>query len=250
MNKFQICNVEMFYQPKVNLKTNDIEGVEALARFIDKNEKYINTEKVFLEVNNEEDIVYLDKYLIGRVLEDLLELKYKTNKIINTSINLSTKKMESINFREDIEGLFLNHENFIKFIEFEITEYFEINNTIKIKNEIEFLHEKGFKVSIDDLGSKYNKFDLIDLLCVDTIKIDRNIINNMNKNKYFLKTIIDKAHDSNIKVIAEGVEDRRTYEELKDISCDAIQGFYIYEPMSLNCLIDLINTVESLSITS
>jgi len=235
MNKNDIKCMRIVYQPKVDLNTKRIKGVEVLARFFDENNSILKTIEVINLAKDFKEMRLLTNTVIDKTIREIKTFKYYTK--IDFSINISSVEIEADSFKEWIDDL-LNKYNieYLNRFEFEITEIYEIKNKEEIKKGIIYLKEKGFKVSFDDIGSGYNTFNFIDEYDVDFIKLDRYLVNNINKYINLIKNNINKAHLLNKKVIAEGIEDEKTYEILKEVGCDLGQGFYFYKPMSLKNL--------------
>ncbi|MBM7835574.1 EAL domain-containing protein [Clostridium sardiniense] len=246
MKKNEIKKLEIFYQPKVDLKSNEFIGAEALARFTDKNNKLINTESVISLAVNYKKMCELTTAVVNKVFIDLKYLESLNRKLINISINISSVEVENDNLISWITKLFNNdNKKYIKYIEFEITERNKVSNLEKFQLGIKFLRSRGFKVSIDDVGSGYNTIDVIHFYDVNYIKLDKSLIDFILENtsieglKYLEKTI-KLAHSLNMKVIAEGIEDKFTYKALYYLNCDYGQGFYISKPCSINQIIDIL----------
>lgn len=239
MNKNDIKGMKVVYQPKVDLGTKKIKSAEVLARFFDENNSMLNTIEVINLAKDLKEMRALTNTVIYKTIEEIKSFNYDNK--INFSINISSVEIEGDLFKEWIDYILNTYDSkYLNRLEFEITERHEIENKEVMKKRIHYLKEKGFKVSLDDIGSGYNTFDLIDEYDIDFIKLDKSLVNNTSTYINLIKNNIKKAHLLNKKVIAEGIEDESTYEILKDINCDLGQGFYFYKPMSLNKLKSII----------
>jgi EAL domain-containing protein (putative c-di-GMP-specific phosphodiesterase class I) len=99
------------------------------------------------------------------------------------------------------------------------------------------LQRMGIRLSIDDFGTGYSSLAYLQRLPVDDIKVDRSFVLNMLKNssdEAIVRSTIELAHNLGLKSIAEGVEDRATFDRLRDLGCDNAQGYYIGRPMPLD----------------
>ncbi len=108
----------------------------------------------------------------------------------------------------------------------------DINLIIKVLLE---LKSCGIKISMDDFGTGYSSLSWLSKLPIDTIKIDRSLIINLDsnsKNIVIIKSIVAVANSLNIKVIAEGIETETEFAMLKELRCDCIQGYLIGKPMA------------------
>ena len=129
----------------------------------------------------------------------------------------------------------------------EITESLFLENFDKAISTLEKLKSSGFKISIDDFGTGYSSFSYLKDLPIAYLKIDisfvRHILND-KKSRSITKTIIELAHNLEMKTIAEGVETKEQFELLKSLGCDFIQGFWLAKPMPIEDLIDFIESWE------
>ncbi|HEY8889062.1 MAG TPA: EAL domain-containing protein, partial [Clostridium sp.] len=93
----------------------------------------------------------------------------------------------------------------------------------------------GIKISLDDFGTGYSSLNYVNMLPIDTIKIDKSLIMGLesgSKNIFIIKSIIVMAHSLNIKVVTEGIETETQFHILKELECDSIQGYLIGKPMT------------------
>ena len=120
-------------------------------------------------------------------------------------------------------------------VEFEITESQETMDRKKLGEIILELAELGFGVSLDDLGTEYSSVMMLAMPGIDTVKIDRGFVLQMDTDsgKILVQHIIEMCHDLGEKCIAEGVEDDETREMLKDMGCDMYQGYLLAKPISI-----------------
>jgi len=115
------------------------------------------------------------------------------------------------------------------------------------------LNELGIRISIDDFGTGYSSLQYLRSLPVHELKIDRSFIKSLNvdkKDRSIVQTVIDFAHNLDIMVVAEGVEDKETYEQLKVMGCDNVQGFYISRSVSGSNVIDWIDSGRWAAVSS
>lgn len=234
-------NIETYivYQPKVNLKTLDIVGVEALIRFIDlKTSKILNTENIINSIEKIEDMIELTNKVIKLVIIDIEKLR-NMNYDLHVSINMSSKELCAINIDNWIKTRFGDYKLYIKNFEIEITEKHKIKDIKLMKKRIKNLKDKGFKVSIDDIGSGFNNIEIVNIYDVDTVKIDKKIISNFINKEDDLKYIINTSKKRCIKSIAEGIECESEYKYLLKLGCDLGQGYYFYRPMKIEDLLKI-----------
>jgi PAS domain S-box-containing protein/diguanylate cyclase (GGDEF)-like protein len=218
-----------FYQPIINAKTLEIEKYEALVRIIEEDGTVISPLH-FLEISKKVKLYHqITTIMIDKVFEEM-----RHHQDLQCSINLSI---------EDIQDSFMNAYilNKIKYcpysyrIIFEILESEGIRNYEVINQFVTEVKKYGAKIAIDDFGAGYSNFVYITKLDIDYIKIDGSIIRDINTNstsQIITKTIIDFALQLGIQTVAEYVHNEDTYNYLKHLPLNHLQGYYFGEPKS------------------
>jgi EAL domain-containing protein (putative c-di-GMP-specific phosphodiesterase class I) len=121
------------------------------------------------------------------------------------------------------------------YLELEVTESSMMDNMKEAITEIEKVRALGVKTSIDDFGTGYSSLSYLQKLPVDSVKIDRSFIRDLNEASQnaisVVRAIITLAHNLNLKVIAEGVENEAQMEILIDLNCDVVQGYLLHKPL-------------------
>lgn len=215
-----------FFQPILNLRSNEIEKFETLMRIKKENgEYYLPSE--FLDVAKHSKIY-------SKLSMSLIQKAFETFQISSNgfSINLSYLDMtNSVTTTFILEKL--EEFNVGPWVIFEILESDGIENYEAIAKFIDQVKSYGAKIAIDDFGSGYSNFERLTELRVDFIKIDGSLIKNIHVNeetKIIVKTIVSFAKELGIKTIAEYVHSKEVLECVKIIGIDYAQGFYIGKP--------------------
>lgn len=204
-------------------------GFEALVRFSNGTD-ILNTDKVIDSITSVLDKQLLTSYVINRIIEDSTELNINKYRF---AVNISPQEIEDISFKEWILNIKNKYKNINDIIEFEIIEKDFINNFNIFSENIKFLKQLGFYISLDDIGSGYNTLGMINNISnIDYIKIDRKIINSINTCN-LVECILKIAKTKEIRVLAEGIEDYNTYKKLKDLNCDMGQGYFFHKPQNI-----------------
>lgn len=235
-------NLEVYYQPKFNIKTKQLYGVEALVRFKNIFGHFLNTEECLNSINNVIDAKKLTTLVINKIFSDFKGLE--DSNIPNISVNISTIEIESDYFREWIEELFLNSRFKNKF-EFEVIEKFKITNKYSFYKNINFLKELGFKVSLDDLGKDFNQLELVYIQYFNLIKLDKSFIAFAKNDFLQAKKIIKQIKIKNLMILAEGIENIKDFNIIESLNIDLVQGFYFSKPINYE---DLIKNFLSLDV--
>jgi EAL domain-containing protein (putative c-di-GMP-specific phosphodiesterase class I) len=120
-------------------------------------------------------------------------------------------------------------------VKVELTETAIASNPAAAKSTLMNLHDAGIRIAIDDFGTGYSSLSHLSSLPVDELKIDRAFVKDMisnNDNACIVRSTIELGHSLGLKVLAEGVEDRRTWDLLMVVGCDLAQGYYTSPPVS------------------
>jgi len=229
-------SLELWYQPKINIQTGGIYGVEALCRWHSQNDGFISPE-IFIPLAEQRNFIHeLTHWVINTAFRTQVEWK-KIGLNINMAVNISGKVIDDENFVSLIEhtqGIWgINPAD----ITLEITES-EMMQSMEVGlKKLEQLKTHGFKLSIDDFGTGYSSLEYFKSLPVHEIKIDKCFVFNMLKDKGDLNLVTMMANLANsfsLDIVAEGIEDKLTLEALKKLGVQRAQGYYISKPLPEN----------------
>lgn len=225
---------KVFLQPKIDIKSGDIVGAEALVRWQQADGTMVYPDS-FIPVFEENGfITKIDFYVLRRVLEYLKERKDQGLKVIPISVNFSRRHQENPQFVNDILDLLKEYDLPKELIEVEVTESVFMDNMDLLNSNVSQLKEKGIAISIDDFGSGYSSLNVLTSVPADVIKIDRVFLKDTDqKTQNVLKYLIQMIQSMNFKVIVEGVETEEQLSMLKDLNCDMAQGYYYSRPMPM-----------------
>lgn len=228
---------KLFLQPKINLKDNTISGAEALVRWIKDDGKMIYPNDFIPLFEKNGFCVDLDLYMIEKVCQKLREWIDNGVKVIPISINQSKKLFYMDNYVDMLSKIVDKYKISSEYIILEMLEGLAVEDPEKLNKTIRKLHEKGFKVSMDDFGNGYSSLNSLSLLDIDELKLDCMFLlkleeKNKEKQIKIIKNIIHIAKDMEIKTVAEGVETKENECLLKDMDCDYSQGYLYSKPIS------------------
>lgn len=226
--------LELYYQPQIDLATNKIVGVEALLRWTHPTRGMIPP-SVFIPIAEENN-------LINSIGEWVLKTAAIQNKKwqdmglphILMAVNLSAVEMVHPKIVEFIEKTIQETGLNPKYIELEITEGIAIEETTYVVNLLNRLKAIGVSIAIDDFGTEYSSLNRLKLLPIDRIKIDMQFVQGIEENKKdraITKGIIDLGKNLGLNVLAEGVETAQQLAFLTQKKCEYTQGYYHYKPM-------------------
>ncbi|HBH11922.1 MAG: Diguanylate cyclase/phosphodiesterase with PAS/PAC sensor(S) [Clostridiales bacterium 38_11] len=221
------------YQPIYNIVDHGFVGAEALIRWKD-GEGNIILPGEFIPLAEETGLIdAISEWVLQSVCEQLNLWETFKFKDFRVAINLSGRVLTGDNFMKSIKKAVGFCDILFSQIEFEITETAVISDFDKAIKALHNLRKLGIKISLDDFGSGYSSLTYLQKLPLDSIKIDRDFIKHIlseNAEEFMFKSIVDLAHDLNLKVIAEGVEIEDQLKFVKKNGCDMAQGFYLGRP--------------------
>jgi diguanylate cyclase (GGDEF)-like protein/PAS domain S-box-containing protein len=243
-----------YYQPKIDIISGKIVGMEALARWPRFNERPICPDEFIPVAEHTGMIGDLDTVIFERACGFTRQIKTILNGNMGSfkvSVNLSTKNIEKKGFLAKlikiVEKLGLNPED----VEFEVTESAIVGNMASAKAILNALSDDGFSISIDDFGTGYSSLAYLMQFPVSTLKIDKSFIKNLSvepKALTIARAIVSMAHGIGIKTVAEGVENVEQLAFLRDMGCDQIQGYIFSRPLPEDEMADLIATGKKFSL--
>lgn len=247
MSKIKNLAKYLVYQPKVDLNTLKIVGVEALIRFIDlSSSKILDTETIIDSIKSIEEMIMLTNEVLNMVIQDLIKLD-NLNYKFNISINMSSKEICNMNLCSWIEKNFKEYKKYFNRIEIEITEKYEIEDRELMRERISLLKKLGFTISIDDVGAGFNQMGIIEDYNVDLVKIDRSMVRDFKNKKGELEYIVAITKEKNIKMLVEGIETEEDLKRFLDLGFEFGQGYYFYKAMRLEELIEKLDYINNTS---
>jgi len=224
----------LHYQPKYDLKTQQIIGCEALVRWQHKQYGLLPPDKFIPLIELTQLIHPLTYWVMKAAMAQLHQWK-KDGLKVNVAVNLSTRNLTDDEFLQQVDSLMSEFEIESNEIEFEVTETALISNLDRAAQQLEEFKSRSIQCSLDDYGTGYSSLSYIKKMPLDILKIDRSFITQMLDDKtdsIIAKSTIDLAHNLGMKVIAEGVEDEVTMQKLSEQGCDMVQGYFICEPVT------------------
>ncbi|WP_347332417.1 putative bifunctional diguanylate cyclase/phosphodiesterase [Marinimicrobium locisalis] len=219
----------LYYQPKRNMKTDQVTGVEALLRW-QHPELGMILPMQFIPLAEENGlIVPIGRWVFRTACQQSVEWQAQGMPPMNMAINLSARQFIDEHLLDDIKLALKETGMNPTLLEVEITESMvmrDVEATLKILKE---LKDMGVRVAIDDFGTGYSSLSTLKQFPVDTIKIDASFIHDLTRSvedRGLTEAIIAVGRNLSLNVIAEGVETSEQYEFLRGQACDEFQGFY------------------------
>jgi len=229
---FEKQEFELYYQPKIDIKTNTVISSEALGRWIHP-ERGMISPVIFIEALEQYNLI--DKYTyeaIDSAIENINKWS-KEGHNLKIAINISSQTLMDPDFINQVQSRITDFSISRRLI-FEITESLFLSDHDYIFDTLTRLRATGIELSIDDFGTGYSSLSRLKKLPVNELKIDQSFIRDMMDNfddQIIVKSIIDLAHNLGLSVVAEGVETKEILDHLNRLGCDVAQGYLIAKPM-------------------
>lgn len=223
----------LYYQPQINIKTKKMIGVEALVRWQHPTLGMLPPSK-FVPLAEETGLIkQMDEWVLRTACKQNKEWQDMGIPPFSVAINLSSNQFASDELPDLVQSVLCDTGLKPEYIELEITETMTMDVEHAIPT-LKKLNELGVKISIDDFGTGYSSMNYLTKFPIDRLKIDRSFIWNIEKNvsdSNIVITIIRMAHNLGLKAIAEGVENEKQLQFLREHGCDEVQGFFFSEPL-------------------
>lgn len=220
---------ELHYQPKVNVKTRRIEGVEALIRWRDPEAGLVSPAAFIPLLESTGFIVEVGDWVIERAARDCQHWRHLGLPPIRIAVNISPVQLRRPDFLSRFLKLTTGWSSHDCGLDVEITEGALLDDSDATLKKLERLRVTGTRIAIDDFGTGYSSLSRLADLAIDTLKIDRSFISRLQPDdrsgKDLVRTIISLARTFNMTVVAEGVETLEQLGMLWDMGCDQSQGY-------------------------
>ena len=231
--------LQLYYQPKITAYKHKMNGVEALIRWFKSDGKMVSPAEFIPIAEQTGLIITIGDWVIEQAFRQLKNWQSLNllNEGFSIAINLSAKQFQHADFISSIKQRLSEADIDPQFIELEITESLLMGDIDKSIHIMHQLKDIGFKLSIDDFGTGYSSLSYLKQFPIDKLKIDRAFVMDIESNnddKILAKSIIDLAHNLNLSVIAEGVENDQQLKIIEQLGAEEIQGFYFSKPKPAN----------------
>lgn len=225
--------LEVHYQPQVHLAHGACVGVEALLRWTVPQRGPVPP-PIVVRVAEECGLIgALTAWIANTVIRHQSEWR-KAGIIAPVSINLSTVNLVDYDLPEVFAQMVGTWDADPSMITLEITESSSISDADKSYAVLKRLKDLGLKLSVDDFGTGYSSLSYVRRFPLDELKIDKLFVQHMRQSRAdqaIVRSVIDLAHNFGLQVVAEGVEDETTRDDLCEMGCDIAQGYFIGTPM-------------------
>ena len=245
-NALEHADVQVFLQPKLDLASGVVIGMEALARWRHPGRGWVAPED-FVPVAEETGLI---KQLTDQVLDISISQLQRLRALghhLGLAVNLSTHDLLDELLSDRVMRHLDRHDADPALLTLEITESSLLIDAPRARTTIERLNQQGVRLSVDDFGTGYSSLSYLRHLPVSELKIDRSFVANVlfdEQDEVIVRSIIDLGHNLGMQVVAEGVETDEVLSRLRGFACDVAQGFGICRPVPLDNFVAWLNTTQ------
>ena len=239
--------LEIYFQPKVDLTTGTIFGSEALLRWNHPEIGFISPEII---IEAAEKIGIIQKLSL-HILEKAVIQCRKWHDLgfpISVSVNLSVKDLANSELTSKIQNILDEQQLNYECLTLEITESIMMENLTLSLNQLNKLSSLGVRISIDDFGTGFSSLAYIKRLPVNELKIDKSFVMNIDKDNDDLEIVrstIQLGHNLGLQVVTEGVENQNSLKIIRELEGDFAQGYYLSRPVNPKAFIGFLKQNEN-----
>ncbi|QOQ74661.1 bifunctional diguanylate cyclase/phosphodiesterase [Pseudomonas poae] len=240
--------LELHYQPRLDLDDGHIVGLEALVRWR-HGERGLLPPSEFVPLAEQSGlIVPLGYWVISRALRDMQDLRERGLPPLHMAVNLSFRQFQDSQLLSTLSRLIAERGVEAQWLEFELTETAVMRRSDLVKQTMDALGRLGVRFSLDDFGTGFSSFVHLNSLPIALLKIDKSFVGGMEEreeNRKLVHAMINLAHNLNLEVVAEGVETPEQLALLRLFGCDQAQGYLISKPLPLAELVEYLTFGKS-----
>ncbi|QCI15233.1 bifunctional diguanylate cyclase/phosphodiesterase [Pseudomonas putida] len=238
--------LELHYQPRLNLADGAIVGLEALVRWRHAERGLLPPSEFVPLAEQSGLIVPLGYWVISRALRDMQALRESGLAPLHMAVNLSFRQFQDSQLLATLSRLIIEHGVDARWLEFELTETAVMRRNELVRQTMDALGRLGVRFSLDDFGTGFSSFVHLNSLPIALLKVDRSFVAEMEmreENRKLVHAMINLAHNLNLEVVAEGVESPEQMALLREFGCDQVQGFLVSKPLPVEELVGYLRQV-------
>lgn len=231
-----LVNEELFlvYQPQLDLDSGKIFGMEALLRWHNPELGLVSPAKFIPLAEDNGLIVPIGEWALKSACAQIKAWQLLGIEPFKVSVNLSARQFQNANLVEMVTQILQETEIDPQWLELEITETTIMQNVNFARQALEKLQQIGVRISLDDFGTGYSSLGYLKQFPFHTLKIDQSFVRDLKENSRdtaIISAVIALGRGLNLRVIAEGVETQQQLELLRNLQCEAIQGYWLSKPL-------------------
>jgi len=236
--------LELYYQPKIDLLKNVVTHAEALVRWNHPTKGFMSPDTFIPLAEQSGHINKLTIWALEHAIRQCSTWN-KNGHDMSIAVNISVKDLLNKALPDIIVTMLSQFQLGAECLVLEVTESSIMNDPEIALSVLTKLHGLGLRVSIDDFGTGYSSMEYLKKLPADILKIDKSFVMDLAQNKddeILVRSMIQLAHNLGLKVVAEGIEDEKALAILSTNSCDYVQGFFISRPLPVDAFNEWLNT--------
>ena len=228
-------NNELFlhYQPKIDILSGKINGVEALVRWHHPVRGLLGPEEFIPFAENSGLIGNFTHHILNMAMAQCKAWSL-SSRPLTVAVNISARNLLDETLVSQVSALLKKHNLLVKMLEFEVTESAIMLDPIKATKTLAQLSAMGIRISIDDFGAGYTSLAQLKNLPITQLKIDKSFVQTMHEdrsNAIIVHSVINLGHSLGLNIVAEGVESAAAMKSLRQYGCDTAQGYHLCFPM-------------------
>ena len=235
----------IYYQPKVNLRTGQVVGVEALLRWLHP-ERGLVPPLEFIPIAEETGLIIpIGYWVLQKACVQMRKWQDEGMNELSIAVNISPRQFRDKHLIQNVSDILKETGLLAQYLEIEVTETVmqNIQETSMLLQELKAL---GVQISIDDFGTGYSSLSYLKHLPIDYLKIDKSFVNDIStssKDEAIIQTIVDMGHHMKINVVAEGIENEQQLQCLVKLQCNVGQGYYFSKPLPAEQVVHLFRQI-------
>ncbi len=244
--------LEVFFQPKVNVSTGLIDSAEALVRWRHPSRGLVSPSEFVHIAEDSGLITEIGEFVLLKACQQTKRWVDNNIATIKISVNISAHQLRHNSLSQTVAKILKETQLTERQLELELTESSIMENITAATVMLKKLCAMGISISLDDFGTGYSSLSHLKRFPVDALKIDRSFIRDIEtkaEDAAIVKAIIVLGHSLKLKVIAEGVENKNQFDILKQLDCDEAQGYFIAKPLSATDMTQMLTLQRTQSLS-
>ncbi|MEH6563701.1 MAG: bifunctional diguanylate cyclase/phosphodiesterase [Halopseudomonas sp.] len=228
---------ELHYQPRVELSTGNIVGLEGLIRWRHPERGLLGPNEFIPLAEETGLIVPMGYWVIARACHDLARLQKMGSAPVHVAVNMSFRQFQDSRLLSTVKRLLERTGIDPHWLEFELTETAVMQQPEQVLMTMDGMTGLGVRFSLDDFGTGFSSFVHLHSLPINLLKIDRSFVKGIAErtaDRQLVGAMIDMGHSLGLEVVAEGVEHREQLEVLRSLGCEQVQGYFISPALSFD----------------
>jgi len=223
------------YQPQVNLATGKLVGMEALIRWRNEDGSFVPPDRFIPLAEASGMIVAIGDWVLRMACHELVRIQALGYPDLRMSVNVSQVQFRHPEFLEKLSGALLDTGIQSKHLELEITESVAMEDADFMLETLHMVRDMGISIAIDDFGTGYSSLSQLRQLPIDRLKIDRAFVSELSQQVsggHIASMVIELGRNLNLTVIAEGIEEEKQAQTLRELGCHEGQGYLYSRPLA------------------